>query len=105
MRILNPVNYALSVLSKASVVLVIGFAVLSSRANSDELLQVSDLPAVYRSIGELAGRGTFYAVGERFSFRIDDATITMATLAQGCGHKKRRECERKGLCTVSTTVP
>jgi hypothetical protein len=51
MGTLNLINWALSVLSKASVVLVIGFAVLSSRANSDELLQVSDLPAVYRSIG------------------------------------------------------
>jgi hypothetical protein len=45
MGTLNLINWALSVLSKASVVLVIGFAVLSSRANSDELLQVSDLPA------------------------------------------------------------
>ena len=72
MRTLNPVNYALSVVSKVSMVLVIGFAVLSSRASREELLQVSDLPAGYHSIGELAGRGTFYASGERFSFRVDD---------------------------------
>ncbi len=34
--------------------------------------QVTDLPAVYRSVGELAGRGIFYAASERPSFRIDD---------------------------------
>ncbi len=34
--------------------------------------QVTDLPAVYRSVGELAGRGMFYAASERPSFRMDD---------------------------------
>jgi len=34
--------------------------------------QVTDLPAVYRSVGELAGRGMFYAATDRPSFRIDD---------------------------------
>ena len=34
--------------------------------------QVTDLPAVYRSVGELAGRGMFYAASEPPSFRIDD---------------------------------
>ncbi len=34
--------------------------------------QATDLPAVYRSVGELAGRGMFYAASERPSFRIDD---------------------------------
>ncbi len=34
--------------------------------------QVTDLPPEYRSVGELAGRGVFYAAGERPSFRIDD---------------------------------
>ena len=36
------------------------------------LPQVTDLPAVYRSVGELAGRGMFYAASERPAFRIDD---------------------------------
>ena len=36
------------------------------------LLQVTDLPAAYHSVGELAGRGMFYAASERASFRIDD---------------------------------
>ncbi len=36
------------------------------------LPRVTDLPAVYRSVGEVAGRGIFYAASERPSFRIDD---------------------------------
>ncbi len=32
----------------------------------------TELPAGYRSVGELAGRGIFYAASERPSFRIDD---------------------------------
>ncbi len=36
------------------------------------LPQVTDLPAAYRSVGELAGRGMFYAASGRPSFRIDD---------------------------------
>ena len=36
------------------------------------LLQATDLPAAYGSVGELAGRGMFYAASERASFRIDD---------------------------------
>jgi hypothetical protein len=36
------------------------------------LPQVTDLPEGYRSVGELAGRGMFYAASERPSFRIDD---------------------------------
>ena len=40
---------------------------------ADELLpQVTDLPEGYRSVGELAGRGMFYAASERPSFRMDD---------------------------------
>ena len=40
---------------------------------ADGLLpQVTDLPAVYRSVGELAGRGMFYAASDRPSFRMDD---------------------------------
>ena len=97
MRILNPVNYALSVLSKASVVLVIGFAVLSSRANSDELLQVSDLPAVYRSIGEHAGRGTFDAVGERLSFRIDDGNHYHGYAGPGVWAQEAKGVRTQGL--------
>ena len=36
------------------------------------LPQVTDLPPDYRSVGELAGRGMFYAAGDRPAFRIDD---------------------------------
>ena len=41
-------------------------------ASHRSLPRVTDLPEVYRSVGELAGRGMFYAAGERPSFRIDD---------------------------------
>jgi len=41
-------------------------------ASHRSLPRVTDLPAVYRAVGELAGRGMFYAAGERPSFRIDD---------------------------------
>jgi len=41
-------------------------------ASLRSLPRVTDLPPVYRSVGELAGRGMFYAAGERPSFRIDD---------------------------------
>ena len=36
------------------------------------LPQVRDLPSNYRAVGELAGRGMFYAATERPAFRIDD---------------------------------
>ncbi len=36
------------------------------------LPQVTDLPSDYRSVGELAGRGTFYAAGGEPAFRMDD---------------------------------
>jgi len=41
-------------------------------ASNGLLPPVTDLPAVYRSVGEVAGRGIFYAASERPSFRIDD---------------------------------
>ncbi len=41
-------------------------------ASNGLLPRVTDLPAVYRSVGEVAGRGIFYAASERPSFRIDD---------------------------------
>ena len=41
-------------------------------ASHRSLPRVTDLLAAYRSVGELAGRGMFYAAGERPSFRIDD---------------------------------
>ena len=36
------------------------------------LPQVSELPAIYHPVGELAGRGVFYGTSEGTSFRIDD---------------------------------
>ena len=36
------------------------------------LPQVSELPATYHPVGELAGRGVFYGTSEGTSFRIDD---------------------------------
>lgn len=36
------------------------------------LPQVTDLPSSYRSVGELASRGEFYAAGEEPAFRTDD---------------------------------
>ena len=41
-------------------------------ASHRSLPQVTDLPAVYHSVGELAGRGLFYAASARPAFRIDD---------------------------------
>ncbi len=41
-------------------------------ASLRSLPRVTDLPPVYRSVGELAGRGIFYAASERPSFRLDD---------------------------------
>ncbi len=41
-------------------------------ASNGLLPLVTDLPAVYRSVGEVAGRGIFYAASEPPSFRIDD---------------------------------
>ncbi len=43
-------------------------------ASNGLLPRVTDLPAAYRSVGELAGRGIFYATSERPSFRIDDGS-------------------------------
>ncbi len=40
--------------------------------SASRLSLATDLPVVYRSVGELAGRGMFYAASERPSFRIDD---------------------------------
>lgn len=36
------------------------------------LIHVSDLPATYTSIGDLAGRGSFYTAGDQANFRTDD---------------------------------
>ena len=36
------------------------------------LPQATELPSGYRSVGELGGRGMFYAVGDQPSFRVDD---------------------------------
>ena len=41
-------------------------------ASYRSLPRVTDLPPVYRSVGELAERGIFFAASERPSFRIDD---------------------------------
>jgi len=41
-------------------------------ASNGLLPPVTDLPAAYRSVGELAGRGIFYAASDGPSFRIDD---------------------------------
>jgi len=43
-------------------------------ASHPALLRVTDLPVGYGSVGELAGRGIFYAASERPSFRIDDGS-------------------------------
>ena len=38
----------------------------------ESLPRVTELPSGFRSVGELANRGVFYAAGGRLSFRIDD---------------------------------
>ena len=94
MGTLNLINWALS---KLSIVLVIGLAILSSQASSDELLQASDLPAVYSSIGELAGRGTFYAAGGRLSFRIDDGNHYHGYAGPGVWAQEAKGVRTQGL--------
>ena len=94
MGTLNLINWALS---KLSIVLVIGLSILSSQASSDELLQVSDLPAVYSSIGELAGRGTFYAAGGRLSFRIDDGNHYHGYAGPGVWAQEAKGVRTQGL--------
>lgn len=59
-------------LSKVSILLIIGLTMLLSHASGNELLKSSDLPLAYSSIGELAGRGTFYAAEGQIAFRLDD---------------------------------
>ncbi|MFL2855045.1 MAG: hypothetical protein ACJZ8E_01480, partial [Pseudohongiellaceae bacterium] len=65
-------NLISKMLSKVSMALVMGHAILFNYACGEELLKVSDLPAFYSPIGELAGRGTFYADGGRLAYREDD---------------------------------
>ena len=65
-------NFISKTLSRVSMALVMGHAMLYNYASGEELLKVSDLPAFYTPIGELAGRGTFYADRGRLAYR-DDA--------------------------------
>ena len=65
-------NLVSKTLLKVLMLLAMGHAMLYSYANGEELLKVSDLPAFYSPIGELAGRGTFYADGGRHTYREDD---------------------------------
>ena len=65
-------NFISKTLSRVSMALVMGHAMLYNYASGEELLKVSDLPAFYTPIGELAGRGTFYADRGRLAYREDD---------------------------------
>ena len=51
---------------------LIAIALFGCSPAAPQLPQVTDLPAGYHFVGELAGRGLFYAASERPEFRIDD---------------------------------
>ena len=90
-------NFIGKALSKVSIALVIGHAIFNNSASSEELLQISDLPTSYSPIGELVGRGTFYADRGQRAYRFDDGNHYHGYDGPVVWAKKKNEIRSQGL--------